>query len=330
MFAAEEYQKYVNSGDKSHLESVVTLENSENNHQEYFKRLLLRRIFMCDDLRERQAEVLLRRWGIMHAPQSIDEIGQEFGVTRERIRQIEAKALHKIQYPDKAYRDFLLSFTTREEYEKALAQGQLDNPLIAGMLQLNYDKTTSKAVADETINYGIVYGNEKIVFIKTGADGSIRGYQDKYLRMARRIHDRLGATVICASNPYIEVGHDAADRAMISEVAAAGGFAVYEVYFVGTSDGGYHNLLLAQAIPQTVKLIGINTSLNTVDDLVEKLQAIPNVKKLLVYGTEDDDYESVSLLQTQNYDNLEILTVEGANHQFRGRLEEYIALVDLL
>ena len=38
MFAAEEYRTYVASGDQAIFESVVTLENSENNHQEYFKR----------------------------------------------------------------------------------------------------------------------------------------------------------------------------------------------------------------------------------------------------------------------------------------------------
>ena len=44
----------------------------------------------------------------MVAPQSVEEIGREFGVTWERIRQIKAKALHKIQYPDQSNRTFLL------------------------------------------------------------------------------------------------------------------------------------------------------------------------------------------------------------------------------
>ena len=80
------------------------------------------------------------------------------------------------------------------------------------MPQLSYDKVTSRSVKTEKINYGIIHGNEKIVFVKVGADGSIRGYQDKYLKMAHRVHERLGATVICASNPYIEHGHLEADQ----------------------------------------------------------------------------------------------------------------------
>ena len=61
---------------------------------------------------------------------------------------------------------------------------------------LNYDKILSATVDGEKIKYGILFGNEKIVFIKVGADGNIRGYQDKYLKMAHRIHARIGATVI--------------------------------------------------------------------------------------------------------------------------------------
>ena len=38
---------------------------------------------------------------------------------------------------------------------------------------LSYDKTDRKTIAGEKIHYGILYGNEKIVFIKVGADGSI-------------------------------------------------------------------------------------------------------------------------------------------------------------
>ena len=199
------------------------------------------------------------------------------------------------------------------------------------MLQQVYDKIAKENVNGEIIEYGLVYGNEKIVFIKTGVDGSIRGYQDKYLQMAYRVHERLGATVICASNPNAAYEPQVvADKAMISKVAAEQGFADYEVYFVGTSDGGYQNLLLAKAVPQTVKLIGINPSLIDMDDFAEKLRESPGINKLLVYGTEDDDYECVPVLKDLDCENLEIITVEGADHEFTGMVDEFIALIDLL
>ena len=200
------------------------------------------------------------------------------------------------------------------------------------MSKLSYNKIIYKRATGTKINYGILYGNKKIVFIKVGADGSIRGYQDKYLKMAHRVHDRLGATAICASNPCDVEYEDqlVADQAMISKVAAECGFSDYEVCFVGTSDGGYHNLLLAQQVAQSVKLLGINASLVDEDGFVEKLQKIPNVKKLLVYGTEDDDYEFVPALQALECKNLEILAVEGADHEFTDMVDSFIALIDLV
>ena len=198
------------------------------------------------------------------------------------------------------------------------------------MSKLSYDKVTFKTVASEKIYYGIIYGNDKIVFIKVGADGSIRGYQDKYLKMAHRVHERLGATVICASNnTEVDCADQVvADEAMIAKVAADCGYDDFEVYFVGSSDGGYQNLLLAKEIPQTVKILGINPSLSSVQDFVEKVQTLPHVQKIMVYGTRDDVYnECVPALECEN---LEILTVEGADHEFTDMVDEFIALIDLI
>ena len=69
------------------------------------------------------------------------------------------------------------------------------------MTTLNYDK-----VDDEKIKYGILFGNEKIVFIKVGADGNIRGYQDKYLKMAHRVHARIGDTFIAIDQSVKKTG----------------------------------------------------------------------------------------------------------------------------
>jgi RNA polymerase primary sigma factor len=51
-----------------------------------------------DDLNENEREILAMRFGLNdREPQTLDTIGQKFGVTRERIRQIEAKSLTKLR-----------------------------------------------------------------------------------------------------------------------------------------------------------------------------------------------------------------------------------------
>ena len=61
-------------------------------------------------LTSREAKVLRMRFGIdMPTDHTLEEVGQQLGVTRERIRQIEAKALHTLRHPNRSerLRDFL-------------------------------------------------------------------------------------------------------------------------------------------------------------------------------------------------------------------------------
>lgn len=54
-------------------------------------------------LTEREAKVLMMRFGIgMNTDHTLEEVGKQFNVTRERIRQIEAKALRKLKHPSRS------------------------------------------------------------------------------------------------------------------------------------------------------------------------------------------------------------------------------------
>jgi RNA polymerase primary sigma factor len=60
-------------------------------------------------LTAREAKVLRMRFGIdMNTDHTLEEVGKQFDVTRERIRQIEAKALRKLRHPTRS--DHLKSF----------------------------------------------------------------------------------------------------------------------------------------------------------------------------------------------------------------------------
>jgi len=68
---------------------------------------------ILEGLTPREAKVLRMRFGIeMNTDHTLEEVGKQFDVTRERIRQIEAKALRKLRHPSRSER--LRSFLDSE------------------------------------------------------------------------------------------------------------------------------------------------------------------------------------------------------------------------
>ena len=58
---------------------------------------------LLGDLRPREREIVVQRFGLeTGVPRTLEDIGIEYGVTRERIRQIEAKALQKLRHPSRS------------------------------------------------------------------------------------------------------------------------------------------------------------------------------------------------------------------------------------
>ena len=58
---------------------------------------------VLDSLTEREKSVLILRYGLLDGNRcTLEEIGEEFNVTRERVRQIEAKALRKLRHPSRS------------------------------------------------------------------------------------------------------------------------------------------------------------------------------------------------------------------------------------
>ena len=191
---------------------------------------------------------------------------------------------------------------------------------------MNFDEEIAKKSFGSKVRYGIVHGNENVMFIKSGANGS--KISDKYLKMAKRLHERLGATVICASNPLED---RETDEETIREVISKSGFTQFKMYFIGNSDGGYQNLVLANRFPETIKFLGISTSCNELSDFEKVIKKLPGVEKTFVYGTKDWQYKSlVPFLKGLQAEKLTLIEIDDADHEFHGRIDEFISLTDML
>lgn len=92
--------------DDSHLGDFIADNDSPAPAEEASHTLLKEQLLeVMDTLTPREKKVLQMRFGIDDGrPRTLEEVGREFDVTRERIRQIEAKALRKLRHPSRSKR----------------------------------------------------------------------------------------------------------------------------------------------------------------------------------------------------------------------------------
>ncbi len=92
--------------DRSRLSDFISDDKITSPDQEVSHGILTDQIMeILDTLSEKERKILEMRHGLVDGTyHTLEEVGREFGVTRERIRQIEAKALEKIRLHDKARR----------------------------------------------------------------------------------------------------------------------------------------------------------------------------------------------------------------------------------
>lgn len=109
-------QSPVGDGEDTSLGDFIEDKSAENPSDTASTRLLREKIdFVLHSLAEREKEVLILRFGLLDGVQrTLEEVGRHFKVTRERIRQIEAKALRKMRHP------------TRMRKLQGMFEGELD------------------------------------------------------------------------------------------------------------------------------------------------------------------------------------------------------------
>ncbi len=220
--------------------------------------------------------------GAVNLGDDTDTIGALTGALSGIIYEINEDLLNEVQN-----KDYLISLAQKFDEE----------------LRLNILKF------DEIIDdkYGIVSGSKDVFFIKTEVNSSIYGYQNRYLKIAKRIHFEYGLTVIVASNLSDNTLKD--DFNYLNDYLNEG-----KIYFMGISNGASQAIQTEYDNDRIRDMLLINTPLMI--NLHKTKDGIKNYKGKLVcvFGSKDSSFNYLPLIQ--DFRNVKIVIVPGQDHNF--------------
>lgn len=197
----------------------------------------------------------------------------------------------------------------------------------------DFDLKVSALCNSVQIDYGIINGKFNIesshivVYIKAGLTGSIYGYENKYLKMAKNLNEKFGVSVFVASNPEgtgNSIGHG---LQIIKNYCKERQVKQFNVYFVGVSNGGVQGLFAFEKNPLINKALLIGAPLNYNPDLIKKALINFNGEKLhLICGDKDPGFGLFKLYSELENEKIIFTAFLNVDHVFSGNTELFIKL----
>lgn len=198
---------------------------------------------------------------------------------------------------------------------------------IKDFINADFDKIFSNRYNEQLIDYGIIYGTGKTVFlIKTGQNGSVYGYNNKYLKMAKHINLQYGCTVVVSSNPY-----DCTDSlGQALEVIKQEVNQDVDVYYMGMSNGAILGARFGHLHSEIKRMLLINGPLMINWSQTKKgLEKFEGESVVMVYGSLDPSFKYAEMIEfIDNPGKIRLITIEGADHNFKNMDECFQSLLE--
>lgn len=193
-------------------------------------------------------------------------------------------------------------------------------------MDLQYNKVMYELVIGKNNHtYGIIRGNETIVFIKPGLGGSIYGYENKYFRISEKLNDTFNCTVIVSPNEK-KVDFDT-EMEFIKEYVIHNNLADYQIYYFGHSNGALIGMCNAYKYSQIKRLLLINAPLCiNPQKTIDGIKMFAGEKMVLVFGDKDPSFHFVKLFSELSNEKVRFEIIPEADHNFKNKLELFMSL----
>lgn len=185
-------------------------------------------------------------------------------------------------------------------------------------MKKDFDIKITNTNGETSINYGIFKGTNLIIFIKVGQDGSIYGYKNKYLKIAKAINKKYKYTIICSSNPSTKDNNPLQyDIEVIEKYCIKNNINDYSIYYFGHSKGALIGCQNGYKYNKIKRMLLINAPLMiNWHKTKEGLLNFKQDKIIMVYGNLDPSYKYVELLNEIKNPKFKYYVIDGENHNF--------------
>jgi len=174
--------------------------------------------------------------------------------------------------------------------------------------------------------YGFIQGDNRAIFIKVGLEGTIYGYENKYLEIADRLNQLYGYTVMVASNPSEKNKSLSRGVEILRDYLKRIGYEDASYAYMGVSNGAYLGLVEGYKY-EFSRYLFINSPLMiNYHKIKTGLSNLTSSKVLIVYSEHDPSIKYVEMLRGSIGPNAELRIIPGADHQFKGKLEAFTEL----
>jgi len=181
-------------------------------------------------------------------------------------------------------------------------------------------------VKSDEQSYGIVKGSSEILLIKTGQDAELKGYHDKYIKIAKSLNEKYGISVIVASNHFTGTDPLFDDIEIVEKYARENNFENYNLKFFGYSNGAIVGTYYGYLHPEIKEMLLINGPVKT--NIKKYIRGLVNFSGniTLVYGEEDFSYKYLPFIYPSLNKEKVLEIFPNADHHFEGLDDEFNAL----
>jgi len=190
-------------------------------------------------------------------------------------------------------------------------------------MRTDFDYTYTCSNAEISIDYGLILGNEHAIFIKAGLDGSMYGYENKYLDIADQLNSLYGYSVIVASNPSGSKNSLKEGVSVLKKYSDSQGLALSDISYFGFSNGAYLGFTEGYQCDFKDFLLINSPLMINYHKIKAGLAAINGHRTLIVYSEKDPSFKYAQMLSVCLAENMKIEIVPGADHQFTGMTEQF-------